>query len=392
MKRVLLGDIAKISSGGTPDRSNPAYWSGDIPWVKTGEIQFGVIWDAEEKISAQALKESSAKLVPAGSLLMAMYGQGKTRGQVALLGIEAAINQACAAISPHDADDSKYLFQFFAANYENVRRLSNSGSQENLNAELIRGIPLFYPAKHQRQRIADILSTWDEALEKLDALIAAKERRKQALMQQLLTGRRRLPGFSKPWKQTRFGDLMRSEDRYADFDDDHIYHLISARRRAEGVVFREALHGRNIKTKVMKQVRAGDLVISRMQVVHGGLGVVPLECDGYYASDSYEVLVPRDPTKLSPRFIGHLCRSRRFWHHALVCSHGVHIEKMTFVMADFEHENFMIPEFVEQVDIADVLDTSDTELRLLRDQRAAVDQQKRGLMQKLLTGKVRVST
>jgi len=253
-------------------------------------------------------------------------------------------------------------------------------------------LPVLLPPLPEQQKIADILGTWDEALEKLDALIAAKARRKQALMQQLLTGHRRLPGFCKPWEQIRFGDLMKSEDRYADFNDDNLYHLISARRRAEGIFFRAALHGRDIKTKVMKQVRAGDFVISRMQVVHGGLGVVPSECDGFYASDSYEVLVPRDPAKLSPRFIGHLCRTRRFWHHSLVCSHGVHIEKMTFVMADFEHEKFMIPEFAEQIAIAIVLETADTELRLLRQQRAALDHQKRGLMQKLLTGQLRVST
>lgn len=261
----------------------------------------------------------------------------------------------------------------------------------NLSQAILSQLPIPIPPVAEQQKIADILGTWDEALEKLDALISAKERRKQTLMQQLLTGQRRLPGYSMRWPNQRFVELMRSEDRYVTFDDDHLYHLVSARRRAEGVFFREALYGRDIKTKVMKQVRSGDFLISRMQVVHGGLGVVPPECDLYYASDSYEVLVPRDPEKLSTRYINHLCRTRRFWHHALVCSHGVHIEKMTFVMADFEHEKFLIPEFAEQVAIADFLDTADAELRLLDQQRTALDQQKRGLMQQLLTGKVRVS-
>jgi type I restriction enzyme S subunit len=289
---------------------------------------------------------------------------------------------------------SEYMLAYmrFIAGTKLLGDLTSQSSIAHLTREKFLELAVNLPPLPEQQKIAAILGTWDEALEKLDALIAAKARRKQALMQQLLTGHRRLPGFSKPWKQTRFGDLMKSEDRYADFDDDHLYHLVSARRRAEGVFFREALHGRDIKTKVMKQVRSGDFVISRMQVVHGGLGVVPPQCDGYYASDSYEVLVPRDPAKLSPRFIGHLCRTRRFWHHALVCSHGVHIEKMTFVMADFEHEKFMIPEFAEQLAIAEVLDTADAELRLLRQQRTALDHQKRGLMQQLLTGRTRVAT
>lgn len=208
MKRVLLGDIATISSGGTPDRSDPNYWGGTIPWVKTGEIRFGVIRSAEEAITERAINETAARLVKKGSLLMAMYGQGKTRGQVAILGIDAAINQACAAIQPTDIDDSKYLFHYLAAQYKNIRKLSNSGSQENLNAELIRGIPIYFPAKPERKRIADILGTWDEALEKTDALIAAQARRKQALMQQLLFGKVRLTGFANRWSVRSLGELL----------------------------------------------------------------------------------------------------------------------------------------------------------------------------------------
>lgn len=305
-------------------------------------------------------------------------------------------NQRLGRVVDLDERTVSKRYLYFLFNSLPVRRkisVSASGTKvRHSSPDRIGDVEISLPPLPEQQKIADILGTWDEALEKLDALIAAKARRKQALMQQLLNGHRRLPGFCKPWEQIRFGDLMKSEDRYADFNDDNLYHLVSARRRAEGVFFRAALHGRDIKTKVMKQVRAGDFVISRMQVVHGGLGVVPSECDGFYASDSYEVLVPRDPAKLSPRFIGHLCRTRRFWHHSLVCSHGVHIEKMTFVMADFEHEKFMIPEFAEQIAIAIVLETADTELRLLRQQRAALDHQKRGLMQKLLTGQLRVST
>lgn len=247
------------------------------------------------------------------------------------------------------------------------------------------------PPLAEQRKIADILGTWDAALEKLDALIAAKTRRKQGLMQQLLTGKRRLPGFQGEWKRVRFVELMKPEERYASFSDDMLYKLISVRRRAEGVFFREALFGRDIKTKVLKMVRTGDFLISRMQVVHGAIGTVPPEYDGHYASDSYEVLVPRNRAKIDIRFLDHVSRSAAFWNRAYICSHGVHIEKMTFVMQDFEQEKFLIPPtLAEQTAIASVLDTADAELRLLRQQRAALDQQKRGLMQHLLTGKVRV--
>lgn len=95
-----IGDIATVSSGGTPSRKEQAYWNGDIPWVTTAEVQFKTILDSAEKITKEGLTNSSAKLFPINTILMAMYGQGKTRGQVAKLGIEASTNQACAAIEP----------------------------------------------------------------------------------------------------------------------------------------------------------------------------------------------------------------------------------------------------------------------------------------------------
>jgi type I restriction enzyme S subunit len=111
IKVVQLGDIAKVYSGGTPSRSNPKFWNGDIPWVKTGQIQNRTIYEnnIDEWITEEGLKNSSTKIVPKGTLLMAMYGQGKTRGQVAILGIDAAINQACAAIQIHRVINSDFV-------------------------------------------------------------------------------------------------------------------------------------------------------------------------------------------------------------------------------------------------------------------------------------------
>ncbi len=252
-------------------------------------------------------------------------------------------------------------------------------------------LPVLIPPLSEQRRVTDILSTWDKAIEKIDDLIDSKNRRKQALMQQLLTGKRRIPGFGKPWKKRRFQELLLPEDRYVEFDDEHSYSLVSIRRRSGGVFFRQALNGGDIKTKVMKLVKTGDFLISRMQVVHGGLGMVRPECDGMYASDSYDVLVGKDPNILHMPFLDWMSRLRSFWYIAYISSHGVHIEKMTFKLADFMNEKISIPSSVEeQRAIANILETCDEELSLLRKHRAALDQQKRGLMQRLLTGKIRV--
>ena len=95
-----LGYLATIQTGSTPDRSKPDYWEGEIPWLKTGEINYELILDSEERITEAGLQNSAAKIAGIGTLMMAMYGQGITRGRVAILGIRAAYNQACAAITP----------------------------------------------------------------------------------------------------------------------------------------------------------------------------------------------------------------------------------------------------------------------------------------------------
>jgi type I restriction enzyme S subunit len=184
-----LGNIFETTSGGTPSRTESSYWNGNIHWITTSLVDFRVITCAEEFITGQALKNSSAKLFPRGTVLMAMYGQGKTRGQVALLGIEAATNQACAAILPRKGIDPYFVFAYLAGRYEQIREMSNSGGQENLSQGLIREIRFSFPSDDAEQR--KVIS----CLSSLDALISAETQKletfkthKKGLMQQLFPG------------------------------------------------------------------------------------------------------------------------------------------------------------------------------------------------------------
>ncbi|MEO5716003.1 MAG: N-6 DNA methylase [Luteolibacter sp.] len=156
----LLGDICTIKSGGTPERSNDEYWNGEIPWVTTTLIDFGVIDRANETITKNGLINSSTWIVPKGTVLMAMYGQGVTRGRVAVLGIDAAINQACAAFVPKNASiDPGYLFRILQSRYEDFRKISDArgGNQSNLSGQLLKeySIPL-PPLATQRAIVAEI--------------------------------------------------------------------------------------------------------------------------------------------------------------------------------------------------------------------------------------------
>ncbi|MEP4888949.1 MAG: restriction endonuclease subunit S [Aliiglaciecola sp.] len=131
----------EMKSGGTPKRNVEDYWnSKDIPWLKTGEVANCVITDAEEYISELGLKESSAKVYPQNTVLMAMYGDGKTKGQVGFLRVEAATNQACCSMQCKDIKDASFLYYYLRFNYQEIVRSAIGGAQENLSKGLIEKI------------------------------------------------------------------------------------------------------------------------------------------------------------------------------------------------------------------------------------------------------------
>lgn len=196
---AAIGAHHSVVSGGTPSRGNPAFWSGGtIPWVKTTEVDYCVITETEEHITPLGLESSAAKMLPVGTLLMAMYGQGVTRGKVAILGIEAACNQACAAITPSDdAVLPSYLYHFLTWRYDAIRSLAHGGQQQNLNLEIVRDLPLAYPQpKDEQNEIAAILDAIDRKV--------ALHREKSAVLDGLF--------------QSLLHKLMRGEIRVADID------------------------------------------------------------------------------------------------------------------------------------------------------------------------------
>ena len=136
-KSLKISDICKIGSGGTPTRSNKKYYSGAIPWIKTGELNNDIVVDSEEKITQEALENSSAKLYPANCIVMAMYGA--TIGKTAKLGIAATTNQACAVLYDIDSSivDTDYLWFYLQTQTEKFKELAYGGAQPNINAGIV---------------------------------------------------------------------------------------------------------------------------------------------------------------------------------------------------------------------------------------------------------------
>jgi len=160
----LVNDLTDVISGGTPSRDVNEYWEGGtIPWVKTTELQNNYVTEVEEYITEEGLNNSSAKIVPAGTVLIAMYGQGKTRGMTAYLGIEACTNQACACILPSDKINQTFLWQFFVLSYDNLRDRAKGGNQPNLNGNIIKNYPVLYPPIELQEQFAAFVKQTDKS-------------------------------------------------------------------------------------------------------------------------------------------------------------------------------------------------------------------------------------
>lgn len=162
-ERKRISKCCKLGSGGTPSRKNPNYYTGDIPWIKTGEINWNTVNYSEESITQEAIDNSSAKVYAPGAVLVAMYGMGITRGKAAILGIEAATNQAVCVLQPKGYLFNRYLYFFFMCNYWDIREQAVGGNQLNLSATIIGKLNIDIPNLEEQYVITELL---DNIIEK----------------------------------------------------------------------------------------------------------------------------------------------------------------------------------------------------------------------------------
>jgi type I restriction enzyme, S subunit len=191
-----VGDLSKVGTGATPLRNQPKYWdNATVPWVTSSALNELFVKSADKFITETALIETNVKVFPAGSLLVAMYGEGRTRGKVSELLIDATTNQACAALIFEGlfAECKPYVKLFFQKNYEDIRRLSSGNVQPNLNLSIIKNtrIPL-PPLTEQNRIVAEVerrLSVVQELEQAIEANLKRAGRLRQAILKRAFEGR-----------------------------------------------------------------------------------------------------------------------------------------------------------------------------------------------------------
>lgn len=186
-----LGEIANISSGTTPFRKNPLFYdNADIPWVKTTDLNNSYITTTEEKVSMYALNNTSLRLYPTNTVLVAMYGGFNQIGRTGKLAMEATINQALSAlVLKNDDVNSDYLLFWLNANVEKWKRFAGSSRKDpNINGKDVAEFSILIPPLEEQEKIAEILLTCDKAIRLTTQIITQLKQRNQGLAQQLLTG------------------------------------------------------------------------------------------------------------------------------------------------------------------------------------------------------------
>lgn len=182
-----LGDIAELFAGATPSTSVLDYWEGGtIPWMSSGEVHNGQIFKTEKKITTLGYDSCSTKIVPANSVVVALAGQGKTRGSVAITRIPLCTNQSLCSIIPNETYNSDYLYLYLVSQYETLREISSGdGTRGGLNLQMLRDFSIPFPPLAEQQRIAQSLLELDELIKASNEKLELLKTQKKGLMQQL---------------------------------------------------------------------------------------------------------------------------------------------------------------------------------------------------------------
>jgi len=271
-----------------------------------------------------------------------------------------------------------------------ITDVSQKGAQANINAQMYAKMPIALPPLAEQRKIVEILRTWDEAIEAVEAEISRLKERLVSLIAKL-TLRLCVGKPEQGWHDAKIGELLEEVDRDVEWEEAKTFSLISCGRRASGIFLREKKAGSDIDVKKMYEVQTGDFIVSQKQSAHAGWGMVTKEFHGHHVSPMYTIYGLKGKGLHMP-FFNWLCKTPWMRHQAYLSSYGVHIEKMSFVSRLFLKTKIRIPALLtDQEKACAILESAESEIKAATLKLEKLSDQKRGLMQKLLTGEVRVA-
>lgn len=387
-------DFSDVITGATPSTENPDYWGGHIRWMSSGELNEKIITDVKGRITNEGFASASTHILPVDCVLIGLAGQGKTRGTAAINKIELCTNQSIGAILPSEHVNSDYLYLYMDSQYQNLRNISSGeGGRGGLSKSLLLNFEIAKPNNISEQnRIAEALGETDALIRELDALIEKKRAVMQGASQELISGNCRLPGFTKPWNHAILGDTVniyrggspRPIESFITNNPNGLNWIkIGDVRPKDKYIVQTAEKIIPEGLSSTREVHVGDFILSN-SMSFGRPYILKIDgCihDGWLAITNYESTFDKD-------YLYYLLGSDSVYkqYQSLAAGSGVlNLNKKLVAAVELD-----IPEITEQRAIATILSDMDeeiVELEAKRDKYASIRQ---GMMQQLLTGKIRL--
>ncbi|MBX7168121.1 MAG: restriction endonuclease subunit S [Pirellulales bacterium] len=397
-----LKEAGRWHSGGTPSMKNPAYWSGDIPWVSPKDMKVSRLFDSMDHISAKAVADG-ARLLPAGAVLIVIRGMILAHSlPVARAERPLAFNQDMKALIVDASIDSNYVLYWLIGHAQKLRALTTESTHgtKRLPPETLYRVPFpFPPTLAEQEAIAGALSDADAWIESLEQLIAKKRQIKQAAMQELLTAKRRLPGFTGEWNEQAFSEVCWYQEgpgvRNSQFTTAGIK-LLNGTNILRGELNLDST-SRFISEREAYGPYAhfladvGDIVIASSGIsierFHEKVAYVR-ENDVPFCMNTSTIRFKPVAGKLYPHFLFQYLMSDNF--KRAIGGQATGSAQLNFGPSHISKVAIPLPDESEQLAIANVLSEMDAEIAALEVKLSKGRQVKQGMMQELLTGRIRL--
>ncbi|EGR0237715.1 hypothetical protein FMH18_20565 [Vibrio vulnificus] len=394
-----LSNITKWSSGGTPSKNNPDYWNGEIPWISAASMRGHYFENSELKISDLAVS-NGAKMAPKNSLLLLVRGSMLwNKIPVGIAARKVSFNQDVKCLVPHTDELTTEFLLYWFLTYEHrlMNMVTGTGiGAGKLDTTDLQGLDVFLPPLPEQRKIAQILSTWDRGIATTEKLIDASKQQKKALMQQLLTGKKRLldpetgKAFEGDWEEVKLRKLGKCITGLtyspSDVVEEGTLVLRSSNIQGGKLSFLDNVFVSS-SIKEDSRTRIGDILIcvrNGSRNLIGKSAYITDEASGQ-AHGAFMTLFRGK----YPEFVYQLFQTSQFFRQVNK-NLGATINSIN--TSDLHKFNFCLPKDENEIaKIASVLTAADKEIELLETKLAQFKQEKKALMQQLLTGKRRVS-
>ncbi|MER7805842.1 restriction endonuclease subunit S [Streptomyces sp900116325] len=374
---TTLGQIADLTSGGTPSTKEPDFWGGDIVWLTPSEITKNagaVLSDSDRKITQAGCEASSARFVPAGTVLVTSRA---TIGVTAIAGVELTTNQGFVSLIPGDAVNNYFLMYWVQSNKHEFTSRAGGSTFPEISRKKVASIPIVLPPVSAQERIVEVIGAVDHEITALEAEAVALEGVYRAATSLLWRTSQGDEAESRP-----LGDMMHLDIARTPMEAGTTHHLAGVLNSGKGLVDKGAFDGADTEYKAMNVLRKNQVVMRKLTAWEGPITVVPAEFDGFVASNEFPTFTLDDD--IAPGWMKHVCRTPRLWAEMQSRVVGTVQRRKRLNPDQLLSVALPVPSRPEQEQTAEALGAIEGQIDAIRTEATRLRQARAGLLSGLL--------